>query len=156
MSHCDASDYGFYTNVEEAKEACRKDSNCAAIYDHSCDDHGSSLCPLGYTEEKSSSSCIYIKLAGTVIIKIIKMNILQRYGTDSYTMSSFIQIMFIHRLDLHKCNFSAFRNVFQENTYPLFGFGIYFRRSVSLFINGLYVITLFVRQVALPRNNIRI
>ena len=79
MTHCDDDNYGYYENVEEAKEACSKDSNCAAIYDNSCDDHGVSLCPLGYTEKQSSSSCLYIKPTGTVIIKIIKMNILQRY-----------------------------------------------------------------------------
>ena len=80
MTHCDDDNYGYYQNVEEAKEACSNDSNCAAIYDNSCDDHGVSLCPLGYTEKQSSSSCLYIKPTGTVIIKIIKMNILQRYG----------------------------------------------------------------------------
>ena len=78
LTHCNEDDYGNYDNVEEAKEACRKDSNCAAIYDDSCDDHNFFLCPLGYTEKESSSSCLYIKPAGTVIIKIIKMNILQR------------------------------------------------------------------------------
>ena len=63
LTHCDGQDYGYYENVEEAKEACRKDSNCAAIYDGSCNDHGVYLCPLDYTEKESSSSCLYIKPA---------------------------------------------------------------------------------------------
>ena len=70
--------YGRYENVEDAKGACRNDPTCAAIYDNSCDDHGVRLCPLGYTENASSSSCLYIYHAGTVIMKNIKVNILQR------------------------------------------------------------------------------
>ena len=81
MTHCDDDNYGYYQNVEEAKEACRKDFNCAAIYDYSCDYYGVYLCPLGYIEKESSSSCLYIKPAGTVIIQMIKMNILQCYNT---------------------------------------------------------------------------
>ena len=82
LTHCDDDKYGQYETLREAKQACEKDSNCAAIYDHSCssnDDEGFYLCPLGYTEKESSWSCLYIKPAGTVIIKIIKINILQRY-----------------------------------------------------------------------------
>ena len=78
LAYCNGG-YGEYNNFEEAQEACRKDSNCAAIYDDSCDDDGVYLCPLGYIEKESSSSCLYIKPAGTVIIRIIKMNILQLY-----------------------------------------------------------------------------
>ena len=78
FTYCDDY-YVRYQNFKEAKEAYIKDSNCAAIYDDYCDDHDFRLCPLGYTEKESSSSCLYINPAGTVIIKIIKMNILQRY-----------------------------------------------------------------------------
>ena len=75
LTHCAQDDYGSYTHVEAATYACTRDSDCAAIYDDYCDNQGFSLCPLGYTEKSSSSSCLYIK-PGTV--KIIKMNILQR------------------------------------------------------------------------------
>ena len=78
---CSYDYYGQYVNVGEAQEACKKDSNCVAIYDSGCDDHYYYLCPQGYTEKVSSSSCLYIKPPGTVIIKIIKMNILQRSTT---------------------------------------------------------------------------
>ena len=84
LTHCDDDRYGQYANVEEAKEACRKDSNCAAIYDDFCNDDVVFLCPLGYTEKESSvGSCLYIESAGTVIIQIIKINILQRYSPAS-------------------------------------------------------------------------
>ena len=89
MTHCDDDKYGQYETLREAKQACEKDSNCAAIYDHSCssnDDEGFYLCPLGYTEKESSWSCLYIKPAGTVIIEIIKINILQLYIISSFVI----------------------------------------------------------------------
>ena len=52
---------GYYKNLEDAKEACVKDSNCAAIFDDSCDNFNFFLCPLGYTEKVSSIACLYIK-----------------------------------------------------------------------------------------------
>ena len=79
LTHCRHDYYDYYKNLEEAKEACTKDSNCAAIFDDSCDNFKFFLCPLGYTEKVSANSCLYIKSSGTVIKEIIKMNILQRY-----------------------------------------------------------------------------
>ena len=83
LTHCSDNSYGRYVYFEEAKKACEKDSNCAAIYDELCDDNGFHLCKLGYQERESSSSCIYINPAinpaGTIMIEIIIMNILQRY-----------------------------------------------------------------------------
>ena len=68
---------GLYNSFEKAQEACNTDSNCAAIYDDICDNHYYQLCPMGYTEEVSSrGSCLHIKPAGTVVIKIINTNIL--------------------------------------------------------------------------------
>ena len=81
LTHCDDDNYGYYENVEEAKEACSNDSNCAAIYDNYCDDHVVQLCPSGYTEKASSASCLHIKPGGTVIIIIIKTNVLKFDGT---------------------------------------------------------------------------
>ena len=79
LAYCNGG-YGEYNNFEEAQEACKKDSNCAAIYDHSCSStEDYYLCPFGHTEKSSSWSCLYIKGAGTVIFEIIKINILQRY-----------------------------------------------------------------------------
>ena len=76
--------YNCYFNLERAKEACKRDSNCAAVYDHYCSsNHYYYLCPLGYKEEISTVSCLYIKSAGTLTIKIIKMNILQSYSSIS-------------------------------------------------------------------------
>ena len=73
LAYCNGG-YGEYNNFEEAQEACKKDSNCAAIYHINC--YGSfHLCPQGYTEHVASRSCIYKKSAGTVTIKIMKMNI---------------------------------------------------------------------------------
>ena len=94
LTHCDDVKYGQYETLREAKQACEKDSNCAAIYDHSCssnDDEGFYLCPLGYTEKESSAgSCLYIESAGTVIIQIIKINILQRYVSPCNAISFFL------------------------------------------------------------------
>ena len=71
LAYCNGG-YGEYNNFEEAQEACKKDSNCAAIYDAQCNYEGCfSLCPLGYTEEVSSSSCLYVYSAGTVMIKAL-------------------------------------------------------------------------------------
>ena len=82
MTHCSDNRYGRYANYEEAKKECEKDSNCAALYDDLCDDNGFHLCKLGYAERESSKSCLYINPAinpaGTVMIKITKMNILKR------------------------------------------------------------------------------
>ena len=79
MAKCTDDYYGRYEHLEEAKEACEKDSNCVAIWDSNCNNYNFFLCPLGYREKESSSSCLYINPAGTVTIEIIKMNILQRY-----------------------------------------------------------------------------
>ena len=76
---CSNDDYGHYESFGKAQEACKKDSNCDAIYDLGCNGNYFYLCPQGYTEKISKSSCLNIKPAGTVIIKIIKMNILQHY-----------------------------------------------------------------------------
>ena len=67
LTHCRDDFYDYYKNLEEAKEACTKDSNCAAIYDDSCDNDDFLLCQLGYTEDVSPNSCLY-KPVGTVII----------------------------------------------------------------------------------------
>ena len=70
LTHCDGDKYGRYETILEAKQACVKDSNCGAIYDNSCDNQDFSLCRLGYTEKSSSSSCLYIKPGGIVIMKL--------------------------------------------------------------------------------------
>ena len=84
--------YGlYYENFEEAKEACKKDSHCAALFDSWCDDIGFRLCPSGYTEKASSASCLHIKPGGTVIIIIIKTNVLQRYRNFDGTLHIFFE-----------------------------------------------------------------
>ena len=67
--------YVRYQNFKEAKEACIKDSNCAAIYDDFCNNNRFFLCQKNYTEIGSAHSCLYIKPAGTANIKILVMNI---------------------------------------------------------------------------------
>ena len=53
--------YGSYANLDEAKNACLEDSNCASVYDGSCDDEGAfKLCPKG-KERPSGPSCLYVK-----------------------------------------------------------------------------------------------
>ena len=78
LTYC-AGYYGTYENLEEAKEACKKDLTCPAIYDSGCKGRNFRLCPQGYTEVVSSNSCLFIKSAGTVLITIMKMNILHFY-----------------------------------------------------------------------------
>ena len=59
---CEAGYYGSYSNLADAFKACGNDGGCAAIYDRGCDDTGTfSLCPAGYTEKVSGSSCLYVK-----------------------------------------------------------------------------------------------
>ena len=67
LTYCTVG-YGSYQTFEEAQEAGVKDSNCAAIYDGSCDNDGFYLCRVGYTEKVAGSSCLYIKPVGTVNI----------------------------------------------------------------------------------------
>ena len=74
-TYCDYFYGGWYENFEEAKEACKKDSNCAAIYARFCNTDFFRLCATNYTELEPSYHCIYIKLAGTVTIKLLIMNI---------------------------------------------------------------------------------
>ena len=55
-----------YSSLRDAKDACKFDSNCAAIYDVSCDNIDFKLCPKGFQKGSSSSkSCIYNK-QGTI------------------------------------------------------------------------------------------
>ena len=67
---CPGHNYGSYINFEDAKEACKKDSSCAAIYNSACTYYNFSLCSLGYTTNTTNNDCIYIK-PGTVIIIIV-------------------------------------------------------------------------------------
>ena len=60
LTHCNGDEYGSYQDFFAAKESCEKDSNCAAIYDGSCNYDNFLLCQLGYTEKVSSKSCLYI------------------------------------------------------------------------------------------------
>ena len=61
-THCGYDNYGNYSSVLEAKEACIRDSECAAIYDNNCDGNQVHLCPSNYNEEVSEvGSCIFMK-----------------------------------------------------------------------------------------------
>ena len=61
---CEDNKYGLFSDIQEAKQACKEDKNCSAVYDVGCDD-GSAyhLCPdkediLGDSEV----SCIHEKI----------------------------------------------------------------------------------------------
>ena len=61
MTHCYSDAYGSYDTADKAKVACELDVRCSGVYDDACDNSGAYLCAYGYTEETSSSSCIYMK-----------------------------------------------------------------------------------------------
>ena len=43
---CEDSKYGSFSNIKDAKKACKEDKNCTAIYDVGCGNGSAySLCP---------------------------------------------------------------------------------------------------------------
>lgn len=53
---------GEATNLWVAKDKCSSNPKCGGVYDSSCDNKGTFyLCKKGFTESKSSSSCVYLK-----------------------------------------------------------------------------------------------
>ena len=59
--HCDGSDYGQFSNLADAKKACKKDPRCGKIYDQGCNGSPYSLCPLTAESKDSGRSCLYVK-----------------------------------------------------------------------------------------------
>ena len=64
---CENYKYGQYNELEEAKQACKEDKNCTAVYDVECGDGGLfHLCPdmedVLSSTAVSSVSCIHEKV----------------------------------------------------------------------------------------------
>ena len=65
LSHdCDEYKHGQYSNIDDAKKACKKDANCSAIYDKNCgDDAVFHLCTnMDDVLKDSHSSCVHAKI----------------------------------------------------------------------------------------------
>ena len=78
---CEDNQYGQFSDIKDAKQACKEDKNCSAVYDVGCGD-GSiyHLCPdkKGILFD-SNVSCIHEKIiVGKYYEKILAVNLLDK------------------------------------------------------------------------------
>jgi len=60
--HCWSYKFGgSYTSYSAAQAACNKLTDCEAVYNYGCRSTTFYLCPKGYKQQVSSSSCLYLK-----------------------------------------------------------------------------------------------
>lgn len=64
QKYCAKTEYGRYSSLNSALEACNEDQNCLLVEDYNCDDTGTfSLCksPLTIYGYSSTRTCIHMK-----------------------------------------------------------------------------------------------
>jgi len=69
--HCFTRKYGLYSTLKLAQAGCDLDPDCGGVYDQSCDESSDDifLCPKDFRQEKSSTSCVYLKVGDITVTK---------------------------------------------------------------------------------------